>query len=118
VLDDDPAPSITIADTTVTETDGTVNAIFTLTLSAASGKSVSVAYQAVSGSATSGVDFTATAGTVTFARGSRTATIKVPIVGDNLSEPTETFSVQLSSPQNATIADGVAIGTIKDDDGS
>src|SRR4029453_3018596 len=70
VLDDDPAPSIAIADVTVTETDSTVNAVFTVTLSAASGKVVTVVYQTSSGSATSGADFVATAGTLTFARGS------------------------------------------------
>ncbi len=58
----------------------------------------------------------ATSGTLYIPRGSRTATIKVPIVGDNLSETLETFTLQLSLPQNATIAAGVAVGTIKDDD--
>ena len=117
VLDDDAAPTLTVANATVTEADTTKNAVFTVSLSAASGKLVTVAYQTSSGSAISGTDFVSTAGTLTFARGTRTATIKVPIVGDNVSEAAETFTLQLSSPQNATIADGVAVGTINDDDG-
>ncbi len=117
VLDDDAAPTLTIANATVTEADTTKNAVFTVSLSAASGKLVTVAYQTSSGSAISGTDFVSTAGTLTFARGTRTATIKVPIVGDNVREAAETFTLQLSSPQNATIADGVAVGTINDDDG-
>jgi len=118
ILDDDPPPAITIADAVVTETDtGTVNAVFTVTLSAPSGKVVSVVYQTASGSAISGEDFSPLTGTLTFARGSRTATIKVPIVGDNTSEAVEQFTVLLSSPQNATLADAVAEGRINNDDG-
>ena len=36
--------------------------------------------------------------------------------GDRLGEPNETFVVNLSSPTNATIADGQGIGTILDDE--
>ena len=36
--------------------------------------------------------------------------------GDRLAEPNETFVVNLSSPTNATIADGQGVGTIVDDE--
>ena len=36
--------------------------------------------------------------------------------GDRLAEPNETFFVNLSSPTNATIADGQGVGTIVDDE--
>ena len=36
--------------------------------------------------------------------------------GDRLGEPNETFFVNLSSPTNATIADGQGVGTILDDE--
>ena len=36
--------------------------------------------------------------------------------GDRLAEPNETFVVNLSSPTNATIADGQGMGTILDDE--
>ena len=36
--------------------------------------------------------------------------------GDRLGEPNETFVVNLSSPTNATIADGQGVGTIVDDE--
>src|SRR5581483_11885276 len=61
-------------------------------------------------------DFTAVSGTLTFSPGQTTATIDVPIVRDSLSEPDETVNVALDSPDNATIADGNATGTIQDDD--
>ena len=39
-----------------------------------------------------------------------------PVNGDTLDEANETFFVNLSSPTNATIADGQGVGTITDDD--
>ena len=41
----------------------------------------------------------------------------VPVKGDTLDEPDETFTVGLSSPTNATLADATGAGTITDDDG-
>jgi hypothetical protein len=40
----------------------------------------------------------------------------VPVIGDRLPEPNETFVVNLSSATNATIADGQAVATIVDDE--
>ncbi len=42
--------------------------------------------------------------------------VHVDIAGDVLAEGNETFTVNLSNPAGATIADGTAIGTIVDDD--
>jgi len=42
--------------------------------------------------------------------------IAVQVIGDRLAEPNETFSVNLTSPNNATIADGQGHGTILDDE--
>ena len=117
ILDDDAAPTISIGDATATEGDsGTVDAVFTVTLSAASGKTVAVAYATASGSATSGVDFDAASGTLTFAPGETSKTITVKVKGDTTVEADETFAVNLASPSNATIADGTALGTILNDD--
>jgi hypothetical protein len=43
---------------------------------------------------------------------------KVAIVGDRTIEPTETFTVVLSNPVGATIADGSGLVTILDNDGA
>ena len=40
----------------------------------------------------------------------------MPVNGDRLAEPNETFVVNLSSATNATIADGQGVGTIVDDE--
>ena len=45
-----------------------------------------------------------------------TGTITVPVNGDRLAEPDETFVVNLSSPTSATVADGQGVGTIVDDE--
>src|SRR5262245_37041451 len=59
------------------------------------------------GSATSGVDFNnvqiagaveAPAGTLTFATGDSTATIKLDVLGDTAPEPNETIEVLLANP--------------------
>ena len=92
---------------TVTEGNtGTVNATFTVTLSAASTATVTVHYATADGTATAGSDYTAASGTVTIPAGQTSATITVAVNGDRLAEPTETFAVNLSAATNATIADG------------
>jgi hypothetical protein len=58
---------------------------------------VSVNYQTVSGTATSGGDFTPTSGTLTFAPGETMKLIKVPLVKDDTSEDEEAFYVDLSN---------------------
>lgn len=111
-------PDVSIADVTVTEGhQGTVSAVFAVTLSASSTDAVTVAYATSDGTAAAPDDYDATTGTLTFNAGTTTRDITVPVRGDLLDEGTsETFTVTLSSPSSATIADGVATGTITDDD--
>jgi hypothetical protein len=42
--------------------------------------------------------------------------VTVLVHGDTLDEGNETFSLNLSNPSNVTIADGIGVGTITDDD--
>lgn len=66
ILYDDP-PEVSIGDVTVTEATGTnVDAVFTLHLSAASGREVRVSYASADGSALAESDYTAASGTVVF----------------------------------------------------
>src|SRR5262249_40866048 len=44
------------------------------------------------------------------------AMVEIPVRGDRLPEPTETFAVNLSAATNATIGDGQGIGTILDNE--
>lgn len=75
INDDDAAPSISVND--VTESAG--SCIFTVSLSAASGKSITVDYATANGTSTAGVDYTAASGTLTFAAGETTKTVTVTV---------------------------------------
>jgi hypothetical protein len=115
ILDDEPR--ISIGNTSVTEgNSGTVNATFTVSLSKASIEDVTVHYQTSEGAATAGSDYAAASGEVTIPAGALSGTITVLVIGDRALEPTENFRVYLSSPTNATIADGWGSGTILDDE--
>jgi hypothetical protein len=111
------APALTVNDVTVTEGDsGAKNAVFTVLLSASSADPVSVDYATADGSAKAPDDYAATSGTLTFAPGELSKQVTVPIVGDTLDEPHETYSLNLSNSAGATIADGRGAGTILDND--
>ncbi len=118
ITDNDPPPSITITNASVTEPDtGTINAVFTVRLSAPSGQTVSVKYATGGGTAAAGTDYTALAlTTLTFAPGQTTRTVTVQVKGDVVKEANETFFVNLSGATNATIADAQGQGTITNDD--
>jgi hypothetical protein len=111
-------PSIVIGSASISEgNSGTKSMTFTVTLSAAATKKVTVNYSTFDGTAAAGSDYDANSGVITFAAGTTTQTITIVIRGDTLSEPNETFFVRLSSPTNAVLATTQATGTILDDDG-
>lgn len=111
-------PTISISDRTVNEgNSGTTSAVFTVTLSSPSTQDVSVNYATTHGT-TNSFDLSPRNGTVTFSGqlGETSKQISIPVFGDTVFEPNESFFVNLSSPVNATIADGQGIGTILNDD--
>ncbi len=117
ITNDDPLPSLAIDDVTVVEgNSGTANAVFTVSLSAASGQTVTVNYASADGTAIQPADYTAVSGTLTFTPGQTTRTITVPIVGETVPEANETLFVNLSGATNATIADNQGMATISNDD--
>jgi hypothetical protein len=61
-------------------------------------------------------DYTAYSQRLTFAPLETSKQVQVQVTADTLVEADETFRVLLSSPVNATIADGEGMGTIVDDD--
>jgi hypothetical protein len=113
---DQTTPRLRIGDVTVTERNsGAIAAVFTVTLSAPSTQSITVAYATGDGTATAGSDYQAASGTLTFAPGETSKTLSVLVTGDRSGEPTENFLVNLSGPTNATIADGQGVGTVFDE---
>ena len=117
VTNDDGLPTISIGDVSVSEGNaGTTSAGFTVSLSVASGQTVTVNYATADGSATAGSDYVTAGGTVTFTPGQTSQPISVTINGDTAFEPNEAFNVNLSAATNATIADNQGVGTISNDD--
>ena len=113
IQDDDNPPALA-----VTDADGPEGGVaaFEVSLSATSGREVTVTYDAVDGTATVGADLEATAGTLTFPPGTQALTVTVPLTDDDIDEPDETFELRLASPVHATFGDRVGAGGIRDAD--
>jgi Calx-beta domain len=110
--------SVSISDASVTEggSGATTVVTFSLTLSAAASKNVSVSFATSDGAARAPADYLAAAGTATIRRGSRTASISVTVNGDDVYEGDETFTVRLARPRGVALADDVGAGTIIEDE--
>ncbi|HEX8097689.1 MAG TPA: choice-of-anchor Q domain-containing protein, partial [Pyrinomonadaceae bacterium] len=110
-------PTLTINDVSLKEgNSGTTGFTFTVTLSAASNLTVKVDYVTANGAASSGSDYAASSGTLTFNPGDTTKTVTVQVNGDAACELDETFNVNLSNPVNATVQKTQGTGTIQNDD--
>jgi gliding motility-associated-like protein len=105
---------LSVADVSVNEGAGT--ATVTVTLFDSSANAVTVAYATSNGTATSGLDYTATSGTLTFAANQTSTTFTIPIIDDSSIESTETINITLSDPTNASILNGAGVVTIADND--
>ena len=106
-------PAVSVSDASAAEGDAVA---FTVSLSAASSRQVTVDYATSGGTATSGTDFTAESGTLTFGANETSKTVSVATTDDSVDEDDETFTLTLSSPANATLGDATATGTINDND--
>jgi hypothetical protein len=111
-----PAARFGVNDMSVAESAGAVTLTVDRTIALGA---TSVNYEAVSGTATKGEDFSATTGTIAFAQGQRTATVAIPITEDLADEgkTNETFRLVLSVPgANGRIADLDGTVAIVDND--
>jgi hypothetical protein len=59
-------------------------------------------------------DYSSRSGTLIIPAGALTGTIEMSILGDQITEPNQTFFVDLSNPVNATFSDSVGQATIRD----
>ncbi len=107
--------AISVADAEATEgPNATMD--FTVSLSRNAILPVTVEYATESGTATSGEDFTATSGTLTFTVAQSSKTVSVPVQDDSHDDNGETFLLKLSNASGGYIEDGEATGTIKNSD--
>ena len=121
IVDNDPIPTVSISDVTVTEgnTPSTVTASFTVSLSAASGQTITVRASTANGTATTANNDYVSQSNVqlTFSPLQTSQQFNVTVNGDNVLEVDETFLVNLSLPSaTVTIADGQGVATISNDD--
>jgi parallel beta-helix repeat protein len=118
IVDNDGLSALSIVDQSTLEgNSGTKTMPFVVTLSPVSPSVVTVTYATVAGTASAGSDYTTANGTLVFQPGQISKTISINVQGDLVDEGvSENFTVQLSNPINATLADGQAAGTITDDD--
>jgi hypothetical protein len=123
ITDNDPEPTLSFAYSNVFVAEGnsgTAEAVFTVRLSAPSGKTVTVNYGTGDGQAMSGVDYQPASGTLAFAPGETAKSVTVLVNGDTTPEPDEQFLLTLSGPVNAGFVSGqmqaLAVGFVWDDD--
>ncbi len=119
IVDADAPPTVQFEPATDTVDEDVGSTTLTVTLSAASGKQVSVAYESNAASSAVAADAVVVGapGTLTFAPGDVSKTITVTVTNDTLDENSETVVVDLVGPGNATL--GTASShtlTIADDD--
>ncbi len=106
------APIYEIYDATGTEGAGIV---FTVTRTGDTSAPGTIDFATTTGTADA-TDFTAVSGTLVFAAGVTSLLVTVATTADAIVEGDETFQLLLSNPTGGTIADGIGIGTILDDD--
>lgn len=105
----DPAP--------VTEgSSGSTPVTFSVSLSASSTQTMTIAWRTVDGSATAPADYAAGSGTLTIPANATSASITRNVVGDSLDEDAENFHIDLSAPSAGSLSDSRGTLTINDDD--
>ena len=117
-ITDDDGPKLVIDDVTVDEGDsGTVDAVFTVSLTEATTQTITVDWSTADDSAVAVADYDEATGTLTFEPGEATSRqVTVAVHGDVVDELDETFLVELSNAGGAPILDELGVGTVTDDD--
>ena len=116
-----PSPaigSVSFSSTFVFVSEAAGMAFFALNRTGGSAGPLTVGFSVIAGTATAGVDFTATEGTLTFADGEVSKMFSVPIHEDSLSESFETAKVILntSGPLDSLGSQSTATLNIEDND--
>ena len=109
-------PEASIESVTVTEGDSGTVAELTVSLASESSSIVTVDYATSDDTAVAGEDYQTTTGTLTFAPGEMSSTVEIPLVGDDVYEADEAFTVELTNPDGITLANNTATVEIANDD--
>ncbi len=98
IADDDAAGTLRFSSASVNQGEDFGTATLTVVRTGGLGEGVTVDYATTGGTATNGLDYTATTGQLSFAAGQPSRTFTVPLLMDSLDEPNETVSLALSNP--------------------
>lgn len=119
ILDDDPsgARRIGVGDAAIVEGDDGVRVVrFTVSLSSAASRPVSVAYATAGGSASPGIDFVPVSGSVIVPAGATSKVVSVRVRPDTDVEGNESFTLRVSDVRGAAPGRTVGTGRVLDDD--
>ena len=106
INDDLPQPGLISLNSSIYTVNENGTASITLTRTGGSDGAVSVILTSTDGTANAVIDYTNTPITVNFADGETSKTVTIPIIDDNVYEPTETVNLTLSNPTG-----GATLGT-------
>jgi hypothetical protein len=98
IVNDDSNGKLQFGSATITTTEGVGNLVVQVNRVNGSTGTITIDYATSNGTATSGSDYTATSGTLTFNQGEIAKAITIPITNDGAEENDETFSLTLSNP--------------------
>lgn len=116
IIDDDSTPDITADclngnsnDCQMIDEPGaagtSTEVVITLTMAESVDSDISVDFSTSDGTATAGSDYLSNSGELQFLAGSTQASIAITVLGDNESEDTETFDVNLSASSTVSLPD-------------
>lgn len=110
-------PEVSIGNASIVEGNARTRYVrLTISLSRPSLTPVSVQYATAAGTATAPSDYSTKVATATLPANATSSVISIPIKGDQLLEPNETFTVNLSNPSGAAIRRGTGSVQIRSDD--
>jgi len=120
IADNDNPPLVRFNNATANIAENGLGELVTVSLTAASGRQVTVDYIRDANDTADAGDATVTGspGTLTFDPGQLSKTIAIGVINDNVDEDNETVIVTLSNAVHATINNGTHTATIQDNDTS
>ena len=118
IVDRDSLPGkLSFSSASYAVNENATNATITVVRTEGSSGTVTVRYETSDGTARSGQDYTARAGTLTFGPGVTNRTFTIPIINDSVIEQDETINLRLYNPTGgASLGLSNAVVTVIDDD--
>lgn len=103
ILDNDDGPTISVSEILLSVNEGSSINKWTVDLSESSGQPITVDYTITGVSATAGTDYIHNSGTLTIPANTISAQVGFNVIDDEIIESSETFTIQLSNPMNASL---------------